>query len=136
MTQQTALTNFIHFCENLSPDKTAGFAELYTADAFFKDTFNEVSGHAGIISIFKHMFSQVETPRFRVTHNMLQDDEAFLVWDFLFSFKGNKSKVECIHGASHLKLTAEGKIFFIATTGMPPKNSMKKFPCWVASCVL
>jgi steroid delta-isomerase len=109
---QIQLTHFIQFCENLTLDKTGEFAELYTADAYFKDPFNEVKGHEAIIAIFNHMFSQVDAPRFRVTHSILQDDEAFLVWDFLFRFKGSKGTGECIHGGSHLRFTPDGKVSY------------------------
>lgn len=110
MTHQTALTNFIYFCEHLSQDNTGKFAELYTADAFFKDPFNEVNGHEAIIGIFAHMFIQVDAPRFVVTHSMLQNDDAFLVWDFQFYFKGNNTKIQKIRGSTHLRFSPEHKV--------------------------
>jgi hypothetical protein len=110
MTHQTALTEFIHFCEHLSRDNTSGFAGLYTADAFFKDPFNEVRGHADIIKIFDHMFIKLDAPRFVVTHSMLQNDEAFLVWDFQFYFKGNNTKIQKIRGSTHLRFSPEHKV--------------------------
>jgi steroid Delta-isomerase len=110
MTHQTALTDFIYFCEHLSRDNTGKFAELYTADAFFKDPFNEVNGHAGIIKIFDHMFKKVDAPRFVVTHSLLQNDDAFLVWEFLFYFKGDKATLQKIRGSTHLRFSPEHKV--------------------------
>lgn len=110
MTHQAALAEFIHFCEHLSRENTGKFAELYTADAFFKDPFNEVRGHAPIIKIFEHMFKQVDTPRFVVIHSILQGDDAFLVWEFLFYFKGDKTTEQRIRGASHLRFSPEHKV--------------------------
>jgi steroid Delta-isomerase len=110
MTHQAALAEFIHFCEHLSRDNTGGFAGLYSADAFFKDPFNEVRGHAAIIKIFEHMFVKVDTPRFVVTCSMLQGDEAFLVWEFLFYFKGDKTAEQRIHGSTHLRFSPGHKV--------------------------
>ena len=112
MTHQAELTHFIHFCEHLSRDSTGQFAQLYSADAFFKDPFNEVKGHAAIIRIFDHMFAKVDKPRFVVTQHMLQGDDAFLVWDFLFYFKGETITQQCIHGATHLKFSADHTIHY------------------------
>lgn len=110
MTHQAALTEFIHFCEHLSSGNTGKFAELYTADAYFKDAFNEVNGHADIIKIFDHMFKKVDAPRFVVTHSLLQNDDAFLVWDFQFYFKGDKTKIQKIRGSTHLRFSPEHKV--------------------------
>ena len=110
MTHQTALTDFIYFCEHLSRENTGKFAGMYTADAFFKDPFNEVHGHADIIKIFDHMFIKVDAPRFVVTHSLLQDDDAFLVWNFLFYFKGDKAVLQKIRGSSHLRFSPEHKV--------------------------
>lgn len=112
MTHQAALAEFIHFCEHLSRDNTGGFAGLYSADVFFKDPFNEVRGHAALIKIFEHMFVKVDTPRFIVTNSMLQGDEAFLVWEFLFYFKGNKTTEQCIRGSTHLRFSPEHKVAY------------------------
>lgn len=110
MTHQAALTDFIHFCEHMTRDNTGLFANFYTADAFFKDPFNEVHGHDAIIKIFDHMFTRVEAPRFVVTHSILQDDDALLVWNFLFYFKNDKTKSQCIRGSSHLRFSPDHKI--------------------------
>jgi len=112
MTHQAALNNFIQFCEHLSRDNTGKFAELYTTDAFFKDPFNEVQGHAAIIKIFDHMFAKVDAPRFVVSHSLLQDDDAFLVWDFLFYFKGDKTTLQKIRGSTHLRFSPEHKLSY------------------------
>jgi len=110
MTHQAKLLHFIHFCEHLSADNIGEFARLYSADAFFKDPFNEVKGHAAIIRIFDHMFTQLDQPKFVVTQHMLQGDEAFLTWDFMFFFKGDTRTQQCIHGATHLKFSADHTI--------------------------
>ena len=87
-----------------------GFTQLYTTDAYFKDPFNEVRGHAAINTIFAHMFKKVDAPKFVVTRSLLQNNDAFLVWEFLFYFKGEKAALQKICGSSHLRFSPEHKV--------------------------
>lgn len=109
MTEGTDLDRIIRFFENISPENSVTLAGLYSADAYFKDPFNEVSGHAQIIAIFDHMFRRVDEPRFRITHSILQGDDAFIVWDFYFLTKGTRTR-QSIHGSSHLRFGDDGKV--------------------------
>lgn len=109
MTEITHLERIIRLFENISPENTGAIAGLYGADAYFKDPFNEVSGHAAIIAIFDHMFRQVNAPRFRISHSILQEDDAFIVWDFSFRIRGTTAE-RCIHGSSHLRFGHDGKV--------------------------
>jgi steroid delta-isomerase len=112
MTHQDDLMHFIQFFETLSRENTRSLTELYTSDAYFKDPFNEVRGHAAIIDIFEHMFKQVDEPKFVVTSYILQSDEAFIVWDFLFR-KRNKSRTEQrIRGSSHLRFGPDHRVHY------------------------
>jgi len=110
MTHQTALNDFIQLCEHLSPESTQKFVEFYTEDAYFKDPFNEVRGHAAIINIFDHMYLKLDVPRFVITRSLLQDDDAFLLWEFIFYFKGDNKHIQKIRGSTHLRFSAEHKI--------------------------
>ncbi len=110
MTHQTELARFIQFFETVSPENVAELAALYSKDAYFKDPFNEVRGHSAIIAIFEHMFHQVDKPRFEVTHSILQDDNAFIVWNFHFCMKNKNQTPQCIHGSSHLRFAADHKV--------------------------
>ncbi len=110
MTHQTALNDYIRFCEHLTTDSTQKFAGFYTEDAYFKDPFNEVRGHAAIIEIFDHMFHKLDVPKFVITRSLLQDDDAFLLWDFIFYFKGDKTKIQKIRGSTHLRFSPGHKI--------------------------
>ena len=98
-----ALARVVDFYETLTPDSLARIAELYAADARFKDPFNEVAGHAAILAIFRHMFVQVDAPRFVVNTRVLQGDDAFLTWDFYFSPRRAAGAPLCVRGASHLR---------------------------------
>lgn len=112
MTQQTGLQNVVKFFETISPDSVERLSSIYTEDVFFKDPFNEVRGIAAVTSIFAHMFEQVDAPRFVVTTSVLQDDQAFLTWDFLFRMKRFAREEQCIRGATHLRFDKEGRVTF------------------------
>lgn len=63
-----------------------------------------------IIAIFRHMFEQVDEPRFVVTSRVLRDEEAFLVWHFTFRMKRFSAAPLCIRGATHIKFDQAGAV--------------------------
>jgi hypothetical protein len=84
---------------------------LYSADAWFKDPFNEVRGVEAIERIFRHMYTQVEAPRFVVTERVMDTGGALLVWEFHFRTKGWREKRDSmIRGCSHLRFDATGRV--------------------------
>ena len=50
-----AVARIVHFFETLQPADVARMGEFYTAEAWFKDPFNEVHGRAEVQRIFSHM---------------------------------------------------------------------------------
>ncbi len=101
----------VQFFETISPQSVAQIEALYSPQAYFKDPFNEVLGTPAITRIFSHMFTSLHEPRFVVTAQVVQGDECFLTWDFLFRFKRFDTVTEqCVKGASHLKFDAAGRI--------------------------
>lgn len=105
------LDRLIDFFHTLSPESVTRFPELYSADAYFKDPFNEVRGVEAVQRIFTHMFGQVQSPRFVVTERVVDAGGAFLVWEFSFRagrWGGDRSQV--LRGVSHLKFDADGKV--------------------------
>ena len=112
MTHEASLQRLIKFFESITPDTAQQLASVYTDDVWFKDPFNEVTGIAAVSNIFIHMFQQVDAPRFVVTRSVLQDDDAFLTWDFLFRMKRHSSEEQCIRGATHLRFAADGRVEF------------------------
>ena len=103
------LRRLVEFFEALTVDNARLVDTIYSADAFFKDPFNEVIGIAEIRRLFEHMFRQVDSPRFVVTTQVLQGDQAFLTWDFLFRMKRFSTAEQCIRGATHLRFDGDGK---------------------------
>ena len=106
-----AVQNLINFFERLDPDSLKNLANIYSQEARFKDPFNDVLGVKGIESIFTHMFETLDSPRFIVTERIVQDRQCFLVWEFRFRFKRfDTESMQTIHGGSHLKFNADGKV--------------------------
>lgn len=112
MNHEASLQTLIGFFETMDRAALDQLAQIYTDDVFFKDPFNEVRGLAAVTHIFSHMFEQVDHPRFVVTDRLLQGDQAFLTWDFLFRMKRFSSEEQCIRGATHLRFTADGRVNF------------------------
>ena len=96
--------------EQLSPQDLPRLAEIYTPGARFKDPFNEVQGVAAITRIFEHMFVSLEDPRFVIRDRVVQGDQCFLSWDFMFRMKRFNRDEQVIRGGSHLRLAADGRI--------------------------
>ena len=112
MTHDASLARVIEFFLSIDPENVGRLHEVYTGDAYFKDPFNEVRGIDPIVRIFRHMFTQVDAPRFVVTGSVLQGEQAFLTWDFIFRMKRLSREEQCIRGASHLRFAPDGRVNF------------------------
>jgi hypothetical protein len=105
------LEPLIDFFHGLSPQSVDRFPEFYSADAYFKDPFNEVRGVAAVQRIFTHMFRQVGEPRFVVTGRVVDEGGAVLIWEFYFRVRlWGKGEAQMMRGVSHLKFDADGKV--------------------------
>ena len=96
--------------EQLSPEKLPQLELIYTPTARFKDPFNEVQGVPAIRAIFEHMFRTLDAPRFVVHDTVVQGQQCFLTWDFIFSLKGREMPPLVVRGGSHLKLADDHRI--------------------------
>ncbi|MES2424383.1 MAG: nuclear transport factor 2 family protein, partial [Pseudomonadota bacterium] len=112
-TQQEAIDRLVVFFERMAPASVQNFPQFYTADAYFKDPFNEVTGLPEIQRIFSHMYVALDNPRFVITSRIVEGDQCFLAWDFLFAFKTfHKGITQTVRGSSHLRLAADGRVHF------------------------
>lgn len=100
------------FFETLSLDSLQQIVQIYAPDARFKDPFNDVRGIAEIRRVFAHIATQVEVPSFGVTHAVCQGNDAFLTWDFGFKMKRWRSDEQVIHGVSHIRFAADGRVAY------------------------
>jgi ketosteroid isomerase-like protein len=104
------IARIIDLFEQLSPEGLPRLAQIYTEDARFKDPFNEVQGVPAIRRIFEHMFRTLDAPRFVIHDAIVQGDQCFLTWDFVFRLKRAGSAELVVRGGSHLKLADDGRI--------------------------
>jgi ketosteroid isomerase-like protein len=112
---EAALQRAVHFFEHLQPDDVARMADIYTADAQFKDPFNEVQGVAAIAHIFSHMFEALDAPRFVITSQVQQGAQCFVTWDFVFAMRPfGDGKTHTIRGATHFVLREASGLWRVA----------------------
>jgi steroid delta-isomerase len=57
-----------------------------------------------------HMFEQVRNPRFVVTRQIMQNDDLFLTWDFMFSMPPYSRQPQTMHGATHFRFDAQSHV--------------------------
>lgn len=100
----------IDWFEHLSPQTIDQLPNFYATDAEFKDPFNEVHGTDPIAHIFRHMFTQVDEPRFVIGSRFSGEHGVMLLWDFHFRTKGRRPQAICVRGASHLRFDDAGKV--------------------------
>ncbi len=116
------------FFETMSLDSLQQIVQIYTADARFKDPFNDVRGVAEIRRVFAQIATQVEVPSFGVTHAVCQGDDAFLTWDFGFQMKRWRQDEQVIHGASHIRFAADGRVAYHRDYWDPAEELYEKLP--------
>jgi ketosteroid isomerase-like protein len=96
--------------EALTPADVARLAHFYAPEVRFKDPFNEVQGVPAVQRVFAHMFETLDEPRFIVRDVLVQGDQCFLTWDFLFRFRRFRGDLQTVRGGSHLHFDAQGRI--------------------------
>ncbi len=106
---EAALGDAIRFFEALTPADLDRLGDVYTDDAAFKDPFNEVRGLAAIRGVYQHMFDRLDGPRFVVQDRIAQDGQAFITWDFVFAFRGERV-MRTIRGATQFRFADDGRI--------------------------
>jgi ketosteroid isomerase-like protein len=104
------VVRIVDFFERLSPQALERLADHYASDARFKDPFKDVQGLSEIQAVYRHMFAALDEPRFVVHDVLVQDNQCFLTWDFLFRFKRYSHELQTVRGSSHLHLTSQGLI--------------------------
>ena len=108
---EKAVARLVDFFETLTPQSVANLHLHYDPQARFKDPFNDVQGIPAIEKIFQHMYVSLEQPRFVITGQVIDGDQAFLTWEFRFRFKRFDTQTEqVVLGTSHLVLDAQQRI--------------------------
>jgi ketosteroid isomerase-like protein len=112
----SAMDAALDYLGHLSPELLAHLGEHYTADARFKDPFQEVWGLEAVRAVYAHMFETLEQPRFVITSRVQDGAACFVTWDFEFavtSWQGGRA--QCIKGASQLLMRQEHGVWRIAS---------------------
>ena len=112
MVDDARLATLRRFFETISPASVGEIGRVYAPDAWFKDPFNEVRGVPAIEQIFRHMFEQVDEPRFVIHDAVIQGEQGFVTWDFRFRMRRFNRAEQVIRGASHLRFDAAGLVVF------------------------
>jgi len=107
---EARITRIVTLFEQLTPADIDRLGEFYTAGARFKDPFNEVQGVPAIQQVFRHMYASLHEPRFVVRDVIVQGDQCFLSWDFVFRFKRFSNELQTVRGGSQLQLDPIGLI--------------------------
>ncbi len=104
---QRALNNYMSFYENLNVDNLQLIDSIFTANAHFKDPFNDVFGIDKIHTVFKNMFSDLDKPTFLVDEVVLNKNIAYLKWQFNAQLK---DKPILIVGLSRVIFNTQGLV--------------------------
>jgi ketosteroid isomerase-like protein len=104
------VARIVVYFEQLAPPDLAQLDRFYAESASFKDPFNEVQGVPAIRRVFEHMFATLDAPRFVVHAAVVQGDQCFLTWDFIFRMRRFNRDEQRVRGSSHLRLAADGRI--------------------------
>lgn len=108
---QAAVERLAKTYEQLTLADLSQLNRYYAPNAHFKDPFNDVHGVPAIVQIFAHMFAALEQPRFVVTEQLAQHEQALLCWDFHFRMRRWQPRTDhCIHGATLLRFDAQGRV--------------------------
>ena len=110
MTVDPRVALIVERFERLTPADVSRLGEIYTLDASFKDPFNDVRGVPAIEQVFSHMYKALQRPRFVIRDVIVEGDQCFLTWDFLFVMQRMGPGEQLIRGGSHLRLAADGRI--------------------------
>jgi hypothetical protein len=87
--------------ERLRPDSLAEFEGLLAPNVRFVDPFNDVRGREAMMAVLRHMFDNVDLPRFAVLDIALGSEAAYLRWRMTFRWKG-KAAPAAIEGMSEI----------------------------------
>jgi hypothetical protein len=96
--------------ESITPADVPRLGEFYAVDARFKDPFNDVQGVPAIEKVFAHMFVALDAPRFVVREIVVDGDQCFLSWDFLFRFRRFARGEQVVRGGSYLRFDTQGRV--------------------------
>ena len=126
---RAATARVVAWFEHLEPSHLPRGGSYSAPDARFKDPFHDVQGVAAISAIFAHMFEALHEPHFVFIDHIVGAQQAFLTWDLQFRFRRWRAhQPEHIHGATHLRFDAQGRITVHRDYWDSAEELFEKFP--------
>jgi steroid delta-isomerase len=104
MNSKNNMDELIKFYDELTMENLPRIHEFYSEETFFKDPFHTLTKLSELEDVYVKMFKKLKNPKFVITINFNNGDEAVLFWDFTFN------NGFLIQGNSLLKFNAENKI--------------------------
>lgn len=87
--------------------------DIYGPHAYFRDPFSEVRGLPAIRAVYARMFEHLDDCRFTFRDTVVDEGGALLTWDLAYRIrKWRPQELRTIHGASHLRFDAAGRIIY------------------------
>lgn len=123
--QQEMIKELIDWYEALTPDSLDQIDRYYTQEIHFKDPFHEFVDRNQLYRIYQNMFQHLEAPRFQIDSWTGNGDQAALQWQFVFSYR---QRVYTIHGASHLRLAEDGRVWLQRDYWDPASGIYEQIP--------
>jgi steroid Delta-isomerase len=105
--RQLAIARMAGFFQEMTAANVGRVAELYAADATFRDPINEVSGVKAIEAVMADLFRQLKNIRVVVREMHGDESAGCLVWTMYYDFR---SKKRGIPGVSHFRFGADGLV--------------------------
>lgn len=104
------LENYKQLFENLSLQAVdEDFLQVFSSDVYFKDPFNATHGLAHLQAIFRHMFSSLLEPQFRILDFSGNQNRGFLEWQLTFKLKANGDSL-LIKGVSKIQINQHNQV--------------------------
>jgi len=104
-----SLPRLLSWFEQLSPQTLGQISELYHAQCYFKDPFNEFYERKSLEKLFADMFAKLDKPRFVISETVSEGQSTFIVWQFHFVLRQRNVQ---INGSSHVKFDEQGLVIF------------------------
>lgn len=100
--------HYIHLFENLSAKTIAEADKFVSPDIRFVDPFNDIAGIEKFRKLLFKTLSDVDDPRFNVTHRAEDGDTVFLRWQFDGRLRGLGDW--SVTGMSELHFDSQGRV--------------------------
>tara|TARA_S200000501_G_scaffold377293_1_gene435097 strand:+ start:2729 stop:3163 length:435 start_codon:yes stop_codon:yes gene_type:complete len=128
MNLSNKLDDFIYSYEHDLDTIISRPEKIYTEDIYFKDPFCEIQNIHHFKKHYEKSFNKILFPEFKITNKILNNDQAFLVWDFYFKFKKSKKEVQTIKGVSHIIFETNGLVKYHRDYWDPIEEIFIKLP--------